>query len=335
MKISYFLGTHKGGTYRYIKSLIGSVKELGAEATFDAFPPSLLRGYIPPFVGSKLKKKRKDADIFHCGGDGGFALRLKSKPLVVTVFHLVSGSDYQRYTMFTQRMYHSLLKRYFKNSLQVADKIVAISKSTSQDLQAEFGIKDAKVIYPGIDSNLFKPRKINNPPNIVRLFFVGNLIRRKGVDLLPQIMGRLGDKFRLFYISPKSKRMFPQTNMTPLNYLSKKALVEMYNQCDIFLFPSRLEGFGYGVAEAMSCKKPVVCTNCSSLPELIVNGEGGFLCEIDNVDDFVEKIKVLGADENLREKMGEFNRKRVLEKFTLERMAKEYLVLYRQLIKEE
>lgn len=334
MKISYFWGQHRGGTYRYIKNLVGSMRELGVETTFDAFPPAFLHGYIPPFIESELKKKREDADIFHCGSDGGFALKLKSKPLVVTVFHLVFNSHYRRYTTFTQRMYHSLYKNYLKKSLQVADEIVAISKSVSWDLQRLFGVNNAKVIYPGIDTNLFRPRKINNSPNIVKLFFVGNLIKRKGIDLLPQIMGRLGNKFRLFYISPSGEMKFSQTNMTPLDYLSKEALVKMYNQCDIFFFPSRLEGFGYGVAEAMSCQKPVVCTNCSSLPELIVNGKGGFLCEMENVDDFVEKIKILAADKNLREEMGKFNRKRVLEKFTLKRMAKEYLKLYQQLIKE-
>jgi len=335
MKISYFFGQHRGGTYGYIKSLIGSMRKLSVETTLDAFPPPSLHGYIPPFVGSKLKKKRKDADIFHCGGDGGFALKLKSKPLVVTVFHLVFGSDYQRYTVFVQRIYHSLFKRYLKNSLQVADEIVAISMSISRDLQILFGINNAKIIYPGIDTNLFRPRKIYNSSNTVKLFFVGNLIKRKGVDLLPLIMERLGNKFRLFYISPSGVMKFSQTNMVPLDFLSKRTLVEMYNQCDIFLFPSRLEGFGYAVAEAMSCEKPVVCTNSSSLPELVVNERGGFLCEMDNVDDFVAKIKILAADKSLREKMGKFNRKRVLEKFTLERMAKEYLKLYQQLIKEK
>lgn len=335
MKISYFFGQHRGGTYRYIKSLVGSIRELGVETTFDAFPPAFLHGYIPPFSGNKLKKRRRDADIFHCGSNGGFALKLQSKPLVVTTFHLVFSANYQKYTTFTQRIYYSLYRNYLKETLKIADEIVAISKSVSWDLQRLFGVNNAKVIYPGIDTNLFRPRKINNSPNTVKLFFVGNLIKRKGVDLLPQIMERLGNKFRLFYISPSGEMKFSQINMTPLDYLSKEALVKMYNQCDIFLFPSRLEGFGYGVAEAMSCQKPVVCTDCSSLPELIVNGKGGFLCEMDNVDDFVEKIKILAADKNLREEMGKFNRKRVLEKFTLKRMAKEYLKLYEQLIKEK
>lgn len=61
----------------------------------------------------------------------------------------------------------------------------------------------------------------------------------------------------------------------------------MYNFCDILLLPSCREGFGYAVAEAMACGKPVICTNSSSLPELVMEGKGGFLCEQDNIEDFV------------------------------------------------
>lgn len=57
-----------------------------------------------------------------------------------------------------------------------------------------------------------------------------------------------------------------------------------------YLLLSRLEGFGYAVAEAMACEKPVVCTNGSLLPELVVDQKSGFLCEQDNVSDFVKKL---------------------------------------------
>lgn len=334
MKISYFLGTHKGGTHRHTNNLINTVEGMGMKTTFDVFPPPAFRGYIPPMLGKRLKRKHHDSDIYHCGGNGGFVLKTKSKPLVVTVFHLVFGSNYQKYTSLSQKAYYLLVKSYFKKTFRSADKIVAISHSVASKLHDHFGITDARVIYPGIDTERFKSQQTNQVSDNIKLLFVGNLIRRKGVDLLPKILERLGDRFRLFYTTTNGEKRFSQPNMVPLNYLNEKDLVEVYNECDILLFPSRLEGFGYAVAEAMACEKPVVATNCSSLPELVIDGKGGFLCEMDNVDDFVEKIKILAADKRLREKMGKFNRKRVLEKFTLDRMAGEYLELYRKLLKE-
>ena len=116
--------------------------------------------------------------------------------------------------------------------------------------------------------------------------------------------------------------------MIPLGRLSLSELVEMYNLCDILIAPSRLEGFGYSVAEAMSSGKPIVATNCSSFPELIEEDKGGFLCEIDDIQSFSQKITILGDDENLRKKMGVYNRKKVVNKFNLQKMGKQYLKIY-------
>ena len=112
--------------------------------------------------------------------------------------------------------------------------------------------------------------------------------------------------------------------------LKLSELVRMYNLIDIFITPSRLEGFGYTVAEAMACGKPVVATNISSLPELVINEKGGFLCDIDNIQDFVSRINYLSDDENLRRRMGRFNRERVNNFFSLDRMGKEYINLYKK-----
>ena len=78
----------------------------------------------------------------------------------------------------------------------------------------------------------------------------------------------------------------------------------------------------------MSCKKPCVVTNCSSLPELITPFKGGMLCRMDEVSDFVEKIRQLGNNSVLRKKMGEYNRQDVIKRFSLENMCERYNELY-------
>jgi len=82
----------------------------------------------------------------------------------------------------------------------------------------------------------------------------------------------------------------------------------------------------------MACAKPVVSTNCSSIPELIIDKKGGFLCEVDNIDEIVEKIRILAADSSLRKEMGRFNRERVERHFTLKQMAENYLKLYQEVL---
>ncbi len=58
--------------------------------------------------------------------------------------------------------------------------------------------------------------------------------------------------------------------------------VGYYNAADLFVSPSSLEGFGFTVGEAMSCGLPVVVSDRGALPELVVNGEGGFVCPHDD-----------------------------------------------------
>ncbi|MCK5716706.1 MAG: glycosyltransferase, partial [Thiomargarita sp.] len=80
------------------------------------------------------------------------------------------------------------------------------------------------------------------------------------------------------------------------------------------------------------CGVPVVATNCSSLPEIVVDGKSGFLCELGNAADFAEKINILAQSPELRQKMGEFNRERVERLFTEERMIQEYQQLFEEVM---
>ncbi len=280
----------------------------------------------------------KSYALVHTNADYGSCFKISGRPFVVTMHHNVFDGNYQKYTSTTQKLYHnSFLKRRIYEAFKSADKIIAVSMSTKISLENTFSISDVDVIYNGIDTDRFQPKHVCIPEEFfgkIKLLFVGNLTRRKGADLLPKIMKELGQHYILFYTSGlRTKTTFYEPNMISLGRMTRGKLVEIYNSCDIFLLPSRLEGFGYAAAEAMACGKPVVCTNCSSLPELLVDQKSGFLCEQDNVEDFVEKIKVLGESEKLRESMGEFNRQRILENFTVQKMAENYLRIYKDILK--
>jgi glycosyltransferase involved in cell wall biosynthesis len=226
---------------------------------------------------------------------------------------------------------------YTKKSLNVTDYVVTVSKYSADRVREVFGITNLQVIYNGIDTEIFKSLKSTDEayPDKIKLLFVGNLTRRKGVDLLPKIMSKLDSRFILFYTTGLRtyKKAFSDSRMFPLSKVPFSDIPKIYNSyCDILVAPSRLEGFGYSVAEAMACGKPVVTTNCSSLPELVDNEKSGFLCEMDNVSDFVAKIKVLAGDRALRETMGKYGREKVVREFNLLKMGTAYAELYNRLI---
>lgn len=304
--------------------------------TIEIMPLTKYLEFTPCLAGAALRRGSQvnDCALVHTNADYGTVFRVAGKPFVVTAHHDVFDALYQKCTSGAQKAYHyGLLKRRIARALTTADKVVAVSHSTKASLERTFGVTKIEVIYNGIDAELFKPEKVQIPKEFsdkVKLLFVGNLIRRKGADLLPKIMQRLGDRYVLFHTG--AARLGP-SNTISLGRVSREQLPPIYNMCDIFLFPSRLEGFGYGVAEAMACGKPVVCTDCSSLPELVVDKKGGFLCERDNVEQFAEKIRVLAGDAGLRASMGEFNRKRIVENFTLDKMAEGYSRLYRDVLR--
>ncbi len=120
-------------------------------------------------------------------------------------------------------------------------------------------------------------------------------------------------------------------------YVPEEAKVDYYNLGDVFLFPSAMEGFGLSVAEAMSCALPVVASNRGSLPEVVVDEEGGFLCDPDAPATLVRRVLQLLAEPPLRRKFGLANRERVDRCFrwdhcaaTTERIYEEVLDAWRR-----
>jgi glycosyltransferase involved in cell wall biosynthesis len=260
-------------------------------------------------------------------------------PLVVTEHLVVHDPAYNVYRTLPQKIYHRWIYRSERQSLDAADAVVCVSEDTRKKLEAVFGYSDARVIHNGVDPELFKPRNTDRkswdlPENKTVLLFAGNMSRRKGADLLPVIIKDLGDDFILLTTSgnrDQSQNSIPHSR--DLGHLNLQQLIDAYNLCDIFLLPSRLEGLSLSTLEAMACGKPVVAFNCSSFPELVVDGKGGFLPEKDDVKGVVERIRYLAEDRDLQETMGRFNRVRVEEKFTIGKMSGEYVRVYQSLLR--
>ncbi|MBU1700062.1 MAG: glycosyltransferase [Candidatus Eisenbacteria bacterium] len=99
---------------------------------------------------------------------------------------------------------------------------------------------------------------------------------------------------------------------------------------DIFLMPSLWEGFGIVLLEAMGRELPVVASRVDAIPEIVREGETGFLVAARNVKDLQQRLSRLLADAGLRMKMGRAGRKVVETEFTISRMVENTLEVYRQ-----
>ena len=251
----------------WAENLCQGIRKGGHECSLDLY--SGVCQFVP--LLTKLQRKNPDSDIIHSNSWNGFAFKNK-QPLVITEHHVIHDPTFNPYRTLPQKIFHQWIYHCEKKTFDVADAVTCDCKYTKKKLEEVFGYYDSYLVPVGIDNALFKPADVkrsvwNLPEDTTLLFFAGNLSKRKGADLLPAIMKQLGENYLLLIASgQRTGSLTDCKNILNLGRLDLNQLVEVYNLCDIFLTASRLEGFGLSVAEAMACGKPVVATNCSSLP---------------------------------------------------------------------
>lgn len=105
-------------------------------------------------------------------------------------------------------------------------------------------------------------------------------------------------------------------------------IINEYQNCDAFCLPSSYEGFPNVVCEAMSCGKPILCSRVCDNPNIVIDGENGFLFDPKNPTDMAEKISLFcGLTRNQRMEICEKNRERALELFSHDAFIKKYIDL--------
>ena len=315
----------------YTERLAGALAARGVNATITWFDRYL--ELVPGFL--KYIKPPPNTDIIHANSWNGFAFSRPDSRLVVTVHHCVHDPLLVQYKSPLQCFYHDhLIRKYETSGFKLADRVTAVSNYTSDTVKNIFNIEAPIPIYNGIDTGFFKAAEHKVKNKRFTLLFVGNTTRRKGFDLLKPIMKKLGNDFVLKYTSGFRNSPPPVTgsNMQNIGTLNKEGLVKAYHECDALLFPSRLEGFGYSVCEAMACGKPVIASDNSSLSEIIRDGETGVLCKTDDIDEFCAAARLLASDPGLADKMGKSARSHVMENFTREKMVQEYIDLYESIL---
>lgn len=146
-----------------------------------------------------------------------------------------------------------------------------------------------------------------------KIIAVGSFSFNKGYDLLLKIWTNVAPEYPEWELSIYGKNTSQNLkseaeilDLKNINFYEPVVNIEKkYLESSIFVLPSRSEGFGMVLIEAMSCSVPVISFDCPNGPkDIITNKEDGFLIENGNVNEFAKKLKSLMENENLRKKMG-------------------------------
>lgn len=258
-------------------------------------------------------------------------------PVVATMHHVVHTPDFAPYRTRAQALYHTLwIKAIEAAVLRRVNAVTAVSHYTAAQVRAVFGRDDVTVIPNGVDTAVFRPGRGRPPHHPFRLLFVGNWSRRKGTDLLTPIMQALGPDFELCMTSGlrdlRDKTPLP-TNIRFLGRIpTTEALVRVYQDADALLFPSRLEGFGLVILEAMACGLVVVATRASAIPELVRDNVTGFLCPLDDSAAFVHAITQISKDLHRTKTIRNAAYADVKTRFTQYAMTQHYIQIYNSIL---
>lgn len=213
------------------------------------------------------------------------------------------------------------------------DKIINIS-NYEQNQAIKYGLNKNKMvmIYNGVEDKVNKSDiKLNWDKNKINLLFVGRLDRQKGLDLFLDVYNKMKlENIHLYVIgtSVLDNNLPKNTEtVTYLGWVDNKDIDAYYQACDAVVMPSRWEGFGLVVVEAMRNSKPVIVSNVGALPELIKENINGYVFNLNNKKSL--KDILLKINRNRLIAMGINGKKIFLKNFTSEELLFNIYNLYK------
>ena len=242
------------------------------------------------------------------GGDGKTGIKEKYKKALMSGAQLyLSTMSYEReyflaYGAKKENLYRYPFASFYDRN--ILDK--PLTQEEKQKIRDELGITEEKVIVS-----------------------IGRIIPSKAYDILLEAIKDIPASVGFYIISgkatPQLQKIVDQYNLENVHFVEfmpHQRLWEYYKMADFLALPTRSDTWGLFVNEAMANGLPVITTNkCIAALELIRDGENGYLIDVDDVQALTDRINLLLADDELREKMATANIEKI-RWYTFEQQAK-------------
>lgn len=241
--------------------------------------------------------------------------------------------------------YHSVVREKFSPLLARVKHIFAISKTVQTQIKEILSL-DSIVVYNGIKPGDFKKKTAEKDGGQVRFVQVGRLVEwHKGQDLLINAaakMRRKGfDNFTIDFIGEGESRddyqllvekLGLQDVVTFLGSRSIDYIHEHLSDYDVFVQPSRFEGFGLTITEAMAAQVPVIVSRLDGPSEIVEDDRYGYTFTPGDVNDLADKMELFLTGKADRNKVEDAH-ERVNNCFNIERTVDQYLQAYKNITK--
>lgn len=287
--------------------------------TSTILPQTWLYKLIPSlwrYMGISRDLKKNHVDLYH-GLSHDLPLRIKkSKAKSVITIHDCIYLRYPELYDTISRWGYILKQKY---SCKVADRIIAISEQTKDDIIKYYNVDESKidVVYQGCNPIFYKKadeakkksvlEKHNLPANYI--LFVGNIEERKNLLAILEAQVEGGIDYPVVAVgrhtnyAQKAKQYAIDhgLNLQFIHGVDFDDLPAIYQMAHIFIYPSKFEGFGRPILEALESRVPVITTEGGVFSE--VGGDAVSYVPFGNVKKMSSAIKELLSDDTLRQKM--------------------------------
>lgn len=368
------------GLGNYSRTLIGGLAENYPEHRYFLFNPKPSEKYkTPPFEIVRevlpstpfLKKfsslwrsiwltkvlKNHQIDIFHgLSHELPRGIERAGIPSVVTMHDLI----FERYPEQFSPVDVFIFRKKFRYACMAANRVIAISKQTKEDLVNMYGVNEAKidVCYQSCHPRFEKPvtsdlkeaiRKKYALPDDYFLY-VGSIIERKNLlaicKALHALKGKLSIPLVVIGNGKKYKekvKQYVQSNglnsnviflserkevSSDVSFQTSESLPAIYQMAKGMIYPSFYEGFGLPVLEALWSRIPVITSSVSCLPE--AGGPGAFYVHPDNPEEIAAAMFSVAHDDGVNHKVEQGIK--YAQSFTVEQTTKAVMNVYNKVL---
>jgi len=303
-------------------------------------------------VGLAMARDPVRADVVHTHtwyvGLGGMLVQsIHDVPLVVTLHSLEPMRPWKADQLGTGYAVSSWAERL---AVERAARVIAVSAQMRTDILAHFRIAAERVVvlHNGVDADAFARTERRDalarhgvrPPYVL---FVGRISEQKGIFQLLEAARSLPEGVQLVLCasSPDTPELLRRlegavAGRSQVHWINAMVpvpdVVQLYSHAAVFVCPSVYEPFGLINLEAMACGTPVVATRVGGIPEVVADGETGWLVEPDDPAALASALREALADPERARRLGDAGRRRVEAHFSWDRIAGRTLDVYREAI---